>query len=622
MNEKTFFVFLSFCISSVFLIASTVEGDVTGTISWLLVLLCILIVIVYMSKNKSQKQSNVTTPLIKNISEHDIGWQYNLSVRAVKTPILGSIIEKFSSQVSKIGPSTGLQVDPATITSRVIPVYVICSGGIITISLLLGVLFSPLYFLLSISPLFLPVLPAIYYGQYVSQRKQNTEHDLPFFFQFIETLNYVGILLPDALKMIKKSNVFSGIIPEAKLFLHLVKMGGMSETTAITRISNTHPNINLTDFLSMYVANLKTNSESLERHIHDTAHDSYENLKFQIKSKRNTIGPLFIMMSSAAFVGPLFITVIIKLPAVPTEMLLLVINFMPFAMMFIVMSVGTVKAFTGDKLPVYPHVFLLGIPVFVFFYVISDVYTAVGFAVSAATFANWILVRQKDSSISHIEKDISASINLIGEKTSIKVSINKIISDISKEKAFSPAFRKIFSNILTELRTRQNPMDAFCKNDTPSYMMKMTLFALYSVYVSGNVNATALKKFADMMKNAVKAKSQFRSTMLMNSVVMLISPISILMTFLLMMSLFDSMPVNGIPGMPELKIVDNDIIADGLKPTVLFFGICSGIIVSIIALFSIRRMLPIAIGSAVSGLTLFFWDYFVDMSDGMQILSF
>lgn len=267
--------------------------------------------------------------------------------------------------------------------------------------------------------------------------------------------------------------------------------------------------------------------------------------------------------------------------------------------------------------------FLLGIPVFVIFYMVSDIYAAVGFAVSAATFANWILVRQKDSSISQIENDISASINLIGEKTVIKVSLPRIISDISNERAFSTAFRKIFSNISTELCTRQNSMSAFCKNDTSSYMMKMTLFVLYSVYVSGNINAGALKKFADMMENAVKAKSRFRSKMLANSIVMLISPLSILLTFVLMMSLFDGMSMNNMPGMPEMKIVDDDIIADGLKPTVLFFGICSGIIVSIIALFSIRRMLPIAIGSAVSGITLFLWDTLVDiLSKDIQILSF
>lgn len=264
---------MSFCISSIFLIASILEGNITGITVWFLALLCVSIVIIYLSKNKSssQKKSNDVTSLIKNVSEYDSGRYYKLSVSAMMMPVFGLIIEKFSLQINKIGPYTGMQVDSATVTSLVVPVYVVCTFAIIIISSSLGIMFSPLYFLLLISPLFLPVLPMIYYGQYVSKRRLNTEYDLPFFFQFIETLNYVVILLPAALKMIRDSNVFSGIIPEAKLFLHLVKMGGMSENAAIIRISKTHPNKNLARFLSMYTAMLKTKSESLERHIHDTA---------------------------------------------------------------------------------------------------------------------------------------------------------------------------------------------------------------------------------------------------------------------------------------------------------------------------------------------------------------
>ena len=121
---------------------------------------------------------------------------------------------------------------------------------------------------------------------------------------------------------------------------------------ALFRISETHPHKKFAKFLRIYTSMFSTDREVLNRHIMETANQSYVDLTHQITSKKATVGPLFMMMSSAAFAAPIFLIILLKFPSVPAELLLLSINFMPIVMLAVVVMVVSLKVFAGDILQI------------------------------------------------------------------------------------------------------------------------------------------------------------------------------------------------------------------------------------------------------------------------------
>ena len=388
---------------------------------------------------------------------------------------------------------------------------------------------------------------------------------------------------------------------------------------ALFRISETHPHKKFAKFLRIYTSMFSTDREVLNNHIKDTANQSYVDLTHQITSKKATVGPLFMMMSSAAFAAPIFLIILLKFPSVPAELLLLSINFMPIGMLAVVVMVVSLKVFAGDILQINKMALLSGLPAAVISYVITmDVYVAVGVGVAVSALANHFFIRKIDSVIANVESDITPGLTLIGEKIRTKVDPILVIKDLIHDQAFSQDFRNVSKKIMQDLKTSTNPIEALSQNKHPSYMMRMTMFILYAVLSSGRVNAAALSKFTEMMSFAIDAKIKFRSGMMAGSVGMIASPISIVITFALISNLLPELStLSEIPGLSLGDTVPNEVIAEALKPAVLLFGICSGMAVSISGLFSIKRTLPIGLGALSSVFTLVTWDEMIILLESL-----
>ncbi|MBI5146284.1 MAG: hypothetical protein HZA84_03595, partial [Thaumarchaeota archaeon] len=390
---------------------------------------------------------------------------------------------------------------------------------------------------------------------------------------------------------------------------------GVEEIAAILEIADKQPNEKFRKFLYSYASILKTDVSLLHSHLSSAVTDAYLSLEHSVESKRNTLTPLFMMASSAAFVGPMFVVLLLKFPNVPASLLLFGINLMPFLTMIMIFSVGGIRIFSEDIVKFSKRSLIAGIPSFVTVYLVNyDPLVSSGAALTCIAAWNWIDTRKQDSSINVIESEIPTALRIITKKTEIGLDLFSSLKEIASEKIFSRSFRQVFSNILFDLNSGVPVVNAIYRKNTPSYVMRMTLFVIYAFFESGATNSIALDKFTTMMEKITRTKKQFQSGMILNSVAMLLSPISILFTFLLTMSLFNidlSAVTNSLPGFQGLVMTDNKAVASGLKPAVLFFGICAGLTVSSSALFSIKRTLPLAIATGISTVTLALWDYVV-----------
>ena len=619
MDAKSILTLLGLVIPAFLFIFSIYNQNDQGIIVWLIVIIAVMVITILSGGLPKKKTTKKKNNMLKTAKPHKKSLNAVMTQKIKQTTPFAQILAAFQANILKIKPMTGRHIDEYTINAQITVPYTITSVIIWGLAAILGITLSPFYAALAVAPFLLPLLPKIYYSMEISGRASNVDKDLPFFLQFVETLNFVNIMLPAALDMIRKSEIFVGIRADAQLLKYMVSRGRFDEMSALFQISETHPHEKFSKFLKMYTSMIGTDREVLNNHIKDAAGQSYVDLEHQITSKRATVGPLFMMMSGAAFVAPIFLIILLKFPTVPAELLLLMINIMPIGMFLVVVMIVSVKVFTGDILEIKKVMLLAGIPAAIVSYVVTqDIYVSAGIGVAASAFANYYIVRKTDKLISNIESDITSALNIIGEKIRTKVDPVLVIKDLIHDPSFSQEFRNVAKKILNDLKTSTKPIDALQNNKHPSYMMRMTMFVLYAVLSSGSVNAAALHNFTEMMKNAIDSKTKFRNGMMTNSIAMLASPVSIVVTFALIGSLLPDISTLGdIPGLEISDAVPNEVIADALKPAVLLFGICSGMAVSISGLFSIKRTLPIGLGALTSVVTLLTWDQVVIILEGI-----
>jgi|SaaInlV_200m_DNA_6_1039755.scaffolds.fasta_scaffold02345_2 hypothetical protein len=604
---------------SLFFIYSINHGYFDGGVVWFVLLVVLVVIRIVIGtglkftwRHRSHKQPLVVSikPAPKEL--HSSSYS-KFTKKLISIPLYGYLLNSFISKTQKISPYTGKLVNAYFLVNKIAPIFFVLSLGFFVLSLILPLFTGFVFFaLLGLCPFLFPYLPSVYFGSEVHTRKVEAEADLPFFLQFVDTLNYVHVLLPQVMIYIKDSKIFPGLVKDSELFAYFTKVG-KTDLEAIQLIADHHPSVTLKDFLKRYTSMLRTDVAALNDTISRAVEKSYSNFDQQIKSKENQIKLLLLMVSAVASMGPLVIVIMLKLPSIPAELLLIMLNAFPFVALFLFLSVGTVRAFAGDLLSFYPVTIIVGIFSAIISFFVWDFYVAVATGVSVTCFVNWILTRKQDLEISQIENHIVDSLDKIKRKTELHQDILEIIRWFANDDSFPASFRRVFVRINMNFSLSHDAASSVFASKHPSSMLRLMLFVLYTIYVSSSVNSGALTQFTAMMDKAITAKHKFRASMTVTSCMLILSPIFIVMSYAMMITIFPSDSFVGV-GMFNLQIVDDSVISDGLKPSMLFFGIVSGIAVSFNVFSTIRRTLPIAVSTGLAAMGLVFWDEIISLS--------
>ena len=247
-----------------------------------------------------------------------------ISKPVLDMPIFQKLQKKLGSQIESEIRMSGKPANSLNMIKKSMSFSVLFVIIILPIAIALGILVTPLFFVLIILPMGIMFYPRMALGLAKSKRETAINHELAYFTKYASIMQSVEKTLYDSLVEIIGNGLFEIIETDAKMVYRNVTMFAMDIFEALNDIALHHPNRAFQSFLLSYVATAQTGGD-LTNLIEREAESFFESLKEDLKRYLGTATTFGEILLIILLIMPTFlIATSFLLPGGSVTLLLLV----------------------------------------------------------------------------------------------------------------------------------------------------------------------------------------------------------------------------------------------------------------------------------------------------------
>lgn len=533
----------------------------------------------------------------------------SLARPATDLKILTAIQKIISKNLVFLVGVSGKTASPKTLALQSVSYAVFLLFVTVPLSIVLGVVFDRLFFVLAPMPVFIIFLPSIRLRLGGSERKSAVEDEIAFFSVYGSIMQTIGKTLYTSMLQVIGMGVFPVIESEARMLRRNVALFGMDQSSALNSLAISHPNTQFRNLLLGYVSMQKSGGDVglyMERKSEEFLNDCKFRF-FKYASFAETIGeatlvllsilPVLLVMSSfllgqdslRVMTGMSFVLI----PALTATLIIIINNIQPkthdsIGFGWFSLIIGAVSGTFG-------------------FFIVRETWFALALASFAAAVANFVFLSRQFAEISMMQGALTDFFRDVTEYRKIGIAIPIAIMRISKERTYNKFFDSVLQEISSKISYGMNFATIIDSLRIRSWHARISFFILAKITESGGGTPQILEQLTDFSSKITQAKNEMLGRVRIFVFLAYTSPL---------LTVWSSQGMRDLLGKitPEYtRLVSGAEI--GLVPSAEFLhmvnllmtvsALCMGMIMAKITHFTVKHTLTIAITSAVAVLSVY-----------------
>ncbi|MGI0004725.1 MAG: type II secretion system F family protein, partial [Candidatus Nitrosotenuis sp.] len=250
---------------------------------------------------------------MKNLTNVRLGSLGTLKITKMTNDAIVSLVKPVTSHKllviiqNKLGDNltfwvriSGKVSNPRTLALWSVSYTIFSFFVIIPTSIVLGIIFDRLFFVLLVVPLLVLFLPSIKLRLYGSDRKFSIEDEIAFFSVYGSIMQTIGRTLYASMLQVIGKKIFPVIENDGKMLKRNIALFGMDQSSALNSLATSHPNTQFRNLLLGYVSIQKSGGD-LGQYMERKSEEFFNEMKFRFfkyASSAETIAETAIILLS------------------------------------------------------------------------------------------------------------------------------------------------------------------------------------------------------------------------------------------------------------------------------------------------------------------------------------
>ena len=569
--------------------------------------------------SKQSKQHSITVLT----SSQNIPILFRLSF-VLKYSFFSNLVKKIEIDVERKIMYTGKTMNPIILARFLVSLFALSLILCIPLGIILGIFVSPYLFTVCVLPVVFLYGHKLYLDNLITERKNQTEYELPFFAVYMSAMvasknniyNAVGIFLKEEMV------VLHSLFAECKHIQRDVTHWPDSYSKAILSIADTHPSENFKSLIRSYI-HIEASGGDVVREMQEKADTSFDLLSMNMTAKTASLNmqTMFVFMLLMAM--PIMLVLFSFLGALHMLYLLssLSLFIMPVLSMMFLFVIQNFQLKFKDYVMPQKFSILAGILTFIVLLIIRvDSWMLILGPIFSASLVNTVYTFKQFSQIRDSEKGLVIFLDLLASDVTAGKSIFDSVVGM-RNVVTSKTFDIIKNRIGSELDDGKHMIQVVKtmsdeKIIIRSWTARLVLFILAGIHDDGYPFPIVIQKLHDFTKSFVGLRNKLDMQLKNEIYFSYASPVIMVFMIAIFVSAGNisflsqeesrsdisfSMPID-ITGI-------GDNVDEIIASTAILFSmslVCMGILISKITYGTIKNTTHLTVISGVGMISLFF----------------
>ena len=505
-------------------------------------------------------------------------------------------------------------------------------------SIILSVLVSAIGPLLMSVPYFLAVwiLPVIVWfypnisnALKASEMSSHYNAEFAYFLSYLQICVTNGMGIFDAVDRLVGKNILTSMEHDGRMLQKWIRKDGYAESAAVNQLAQNHSHDKFRRFLFSYYDISQSRPAGLENYVSQCAKDEFDIISARDRKILGKISSTFVYGAMAMIMAPVMMLTMLFMHSDEATIRLITYAIFGIPVLF-AMYVLVTGGRHSDAILHPIRISVLGLAAGLVWYVaFSDVLASVALSVSVMCLWNGRHVSRQISAWRSKADGFPVFVRDLIERCKVDsnfvVSVENIIDSKNAKKKYGS-----FSEILSSIRKRMYEItdrerDLFYDGAVESKRMRLLMFVLQTVFDGGHRRSISLlEQLHEFSVNLNRLKNTIDDQLAVSSLLLYIATpaffVATLGLSVVLMSFVADIPdassssaISGHAGSELFVRPDFSLILESLKPAVLIMSVCSGIVISRTAYYSIHASMPVGICLGMAFVIIAGWDIFFDV---------
>ena len=366
-----------------------------------------------------------------------------------------------------------------------------------------------------------------------AQRKSAIGHELPVFIACASIMEKVGISFYEFIARIGKSDttLFPILRQDAMIFNRNVRFMAMSNTKALKKVAETHPNDDFRKIVTNYAAAYSTSGTNTANTMAAATESAFRVMRNSIKTyttEANGIAQLILMIMAVMPIMALA-TTFIATGRDAVSMTVMVMMILPMIIIMLMISIDGKQPRTHNAVPFYRPpliVALLSVPVTLI--AGAPLWGMLGVATVLWAGLNAAMTNKHFSNLSKMDDALPAFAQFVTDGRMEGMEIREAVVIGAKNKDKKDALGPILRNISKQMMFGKSLATAAENVKTASWLSRILFFVFSQVQVSGGGDTHSLQMFTNFVKDYVESRREMIASLRGSVIIGYIIPIIML----------------------------------------------------------------------------------------------